>query len=280
MNKGRVHWGTRPRGFLSRRFRGCSLLLSELLAARCPLSFPVALFLSPLAEIPGRRTLPDPPAARSLSHFYFSPGSEVQPRADPGVFEKPSCQGPATNELPEVSRDIRTHFRDVNTQTFTHQIICISKHLSSHNRSAHERQEGSPMHLGDKEYLPKSKGAAEFHSCFPHQLPKPELKEISPPVHRCAECAADANPSLADARSPSAGRAGPLRALLGPRSLREAPLLPGGCAALPLLHGHGTATRGGRRRLRARSRRPNSGWKELEKHLTLPGKHHAFLTHQ
>lgn len=102
------------------------------------------------------------------------------------------------------------------------------------------------MHLAcrNKEYLAKSKGAAEFCLCFP---PKPELEEISPPVRRggCAECAAHADPSLADARSPSAGRPGPLRALLGPQSLREAPLLPGGCASLPLLHGHGTATRAG-----------------------------------
>ncbi|XP_058704103.1 uncharacterized protein LOC131583710 [Poecile atricapillus] len=50
--------------------------------------------------------------------------SETPTRAEPCLFQKPSCLDSAGNLLPKVSRDIETHFKDVITHTFTHRIAC------------------------------------------------------------------------------------------------------------------------------------------------------------
>lgn len=50
--------------------------------------------------------------------------SEFEACADSYLFQESSCLVSVTNLWLEVRKDIKTHFKDVNTHSFTHGIIC------------------------------------------------------------------------------------------------------------------------------------------------------------
>lgn len=78
----------------------------------------VALFLSPLADVPGRYNLPKLPTTYSLFNLSFYPEVLTFRLVQTHL----SVSG--DNLLLELSRDTKPHFKDANTYTFTHGIVC------------------------------------------------------------------------------------------------------------------------------------------------------------
>lgn len=116
LNKGRGSTGTNADGVLfSRGFRRRSFLLSQIPGCMLPSSFSHWLWYEEGRAFPNRLTTYPPWSC------HFTPKFRSSGLSSTCLFQKLGYLGWVANLL-EVSRDFKSHFKDINTHTLTHRM--------------------------------------------------------------------------------------------------------------------------------------------------------------